>query len=188
MWFRYRRGALAARRLIRADAPRLALDDPERRERLCIGLLMATAAAAIAGMWSPSGATNCGAIGAGKELLGDGPAHRMSPVGQPFQCDDASPPGEKAQSSAARRLSMRKTWCEPAFPPRLSISLARGDLDRLARSVVRLAQRSMVLSLVEAEAPPNARFEIGKDPVSPLRVQCLEAVFEDALVIHAGAS
>jgi len=30
-------------------------------------------------------------------------------------------------------------------------------LDRLARSVVRLAQRSMVLSLVEGEAPPNAR-------------------------------
>src|SRR6266576_1639995 len=35
--------------------------------------------------------------------------------------------------------------------------VARGDLDRLARSVVRLAQRSMVLSLVEGEAPPNAR-------------------------------
>jgi hypothetical protein len=34
--------------------------------------------------------------------------------------------------------------------------VARGDLDRLARSVARLAQRSMVLSLVEGEAPPNA--------------------------------
>ena len=35
--------------------------------------------------------------------------------------------------------------------------VARGDLDRLARSVVRLAQRSMVLSLVEGEALPHAR-------------------------------
>ena len=34
--------------------------------------------------------------------------------------------------------------------------VARGDLDRLARSVARLAQRSMVLSVVEGEAPPHA--------------------------------
>jgi hypothetical protein len=40
---------------------------------------------------------------------------------------------------------------------RKEVVVARGDLDRLARSVVRLAQRSMVLSLVEGEAPPNTR-------------------------------
>src|ERR1700730_15436482 len=40
---------------------------------------------------------------------------------------------------------------------RKEVVVARGDLDRLAPSVVRLAQRSMVLSLVEGEAPPNAR-------------------------------
>jgi hypothetical protein len=40
---------------------------------------------------------------------------------------------------------------------RKEVVVARGDLDRLARSVARLAQRSMVLSLVEGEAPPNAR-------------------------------
>src|SRR5947208_17104251 len=40
---------------------------------------------------------------------------------------------------------------------RKEVVVARGDLDRLARSVVRLAQRSMVLSLVEGEPPPNAR-------------------------------
>src|SRR5712691_3041157 len=34
--------------------------------------------------------------------------------------------------------------------------VARGDLDRLARSVARQAQRSMVLSVVEGEAPPHA--------------------------------
>lgn len=34
--------------------------------------------------------------------------------------------------------------------------VARGDLDRLARSVARLAQRSMVLAAVEGEAPPHA--------------------------------
>ena len=34
--------------------------------------------------------------------------------------------------------------------------LAHGDLDRLARSVARLAQRSMVLSVAAGEAPPNA--------------------------------
>jgi hypothetical protein len=34
--------------------------------------------------------------------------------------------------------------------------VARGDLDRLARSVARLAQRSMVLAVVEGEAPPHA--------------------------------
>ena len=34
--------------------------------------------------------------------------------------------------------------------------LAHGDLDRLARSVARLAQRSMVLSVDQGEAPPNA--------------------------------
>jgi hypothetical protein len=39
---------------------------------------------------------------------------------------------------------------------RKEVVVARGDLDRLARSVARLAQRSMVLSLVEGEAPPNA--------------------------------
>jgi hypothetical protein len=33
---------------------------------------------------------------------------------------------------------------------RKEVVVARGDLDRLARSVARLAQRSMVLSLVEA--------------------------------------
>jgi hypothetical protein len=33
--------------------------------------------------------------------------------------------------------------------------VARGDLDRLARSVARLAQRSMVLAAVEGEAPPH---------------------------------
>src|ERR1700732_763472 len=44
-----------------------------------------------------------------------------------------------------------------ANPGRKEVVVARGDLDRLARSVVRLAQRSMVLSLVEGEAPPNAR-------------------------------
>ena len=40
---------------------------------------------------------------------------------------------------------------------RKEVVVARGDLDRLARSVARLAQRSMVLSLVEGETPPNAR-------------------------------
>ena len=40
---------------------------------------------------------------------------------------------------------------------RKEVVVARGDLDRLARSVARLAQRSMVLSLVEGEAPPNAK-------------------------------
>src|SRR5256714_15609680 len=40
---------------------------------------------------------------------------------------------------------------------RKEVVVARGDLDRLARSVVRLAQRSVGLSLVEGEAPPNAR-------------------------------
>jgi hypothetical protein len=39
---------------------------------------------------------------------------------------------------------------------RKEVVVARGDLDRLARSVARLAQRSMVLSGVEGEAPPNA--------------------------------
>jgi hypothetical protein len=39
---------------------------------------------------------------------------------------------------------------------RREVVVARGDLDRLARSVARLAQRSMVLSLVEGEAPPHA--------------------------------
>jgi hypothetical protein len=38
---------------------------------------------------------------------------------------------------------------------RREVVVARGDLDRLARSVARMAQRSMVLSLVEGEAPPN---------------------------------
>src|SRR5438874_11096851 len=42
---------------------------------------------------------------------------------------------------------------------RKEVVVARGDLDRLARSVVRLAQRSMVLALVEGEAPPNARWQ-----------------------------
>src|SRR6201987_4528771 len=39
---------------------------------------------------------------------------------------------------------------------RREVVVARGDLDRLARSVARMAQRSMVLSVVEGEAPPNA--------------------------------
>src|SRR5216684_4447508 len=39
---------------------------------------------------------------------------------------------------------------------RKEVVVARGDLDRLARSVARLAQRSMVLSVVEGEAQPNA--------------------------------
>ncbi len=39
---------------------------------------------------------------------------------------------------------------------RKEVVVGRGDLDRLARSVARLAQRSMVLSLVEGEAPPDA--------------------------------
>src|ERR1700740_3142671 len=39
---------------------------------------------------------------------------------------------------------------------RREVVVARGDLDRLALSVARMAQRSMVLSLVEGEAPPNA--------------------------------
>src|ERR1700739_1052963 len=39
---------------------------------------------------------------------------------------------------------------------RREVVVARGDLDRLARAVARMAQRSMVLSLVEGEAPPNA--------------------------------
>src|SRR5271170_5217772 len=39
---------------------------------------------------------------------------------------------------------------------RKEVVVARGDLDRLARSVARLAQRSMVLSMVEGEVPPNA--------------------------------
>ncbi len=39
---------------------------------------------------------------------------------------------------------------------RQEVVVARGDLDRLARSAARLAQRSMVLSVVEGAAPPNA--------------------------------
>src|SRR5215471_4606201 len=39
---------------------------------------------------------------------------------------------------------------------RKEVVLAHGDLDRLARSVARLAQRSIVLSVVEGDAPPNA--------------------------------
>src|ERR1700751_4168231 len=39
---------------------------------------------------------------------------------------------------------------------RREVVVAGGDLGRLARSVARLAQRSMVLSLVEGESPPNA--------------------------------
>jgi hypothetical protein len=39
---------------------------------------------------------------------------------------------------------------------RKEVVVARGDLDRLARSVARLAQCSMVLSLAEGEAAPNA--------------------------------
>jgi hypothetical protein len=32
---------------------------------------------------------------------------------------------------------------------------ARGDLDRLTRSLARLAQRSLVLSVLDGEAPPG---------------------------------
>lgn len=39
---------------------------------------------------------------------------------------------------------------------RKEMVLAQGDLDRLARSVARLAQRSIVLSVAEGDAPPNA--------------------------------
>jgi hypothetical protein len=39
---------------------------------------------------------------------------------------------------------------------RKEMVLAHGDLDRLARSVARLAQRSIVLSVDQGEAPPNA--------------------------------
>ena len=39
---------------------------------------------------------------------------------------------------------------------RKEMVLAHGDLDRLARSVARLAQRSMVLSVGQGEAPSNA--------------------------------
>ena len=39
---------------------------------------------------------------------------------------------------------------------RQEVVVARGDLDRLARSVARLAQRSMGLSVVEGAAPANA--------------------------------
>src|SRR5882672_1257001 len=39
---------------------------------------------------------------------------------------------------------------------RKEVVVARGDLDRLARSVARLAQRSMVLSVVDGESPPKA--------------------------------
>jgi hypothetical protein len=39
---------------------------------------------------------------------------------------------------------------------RKEMVLAHGDLDRLARSVARLAQRSMVLSVDQGEAPPDA--------------------------------
>src|SRR6202011_229011 len=54
---------------------------------------------------------------------------------------------------------------------RKEVVVARGDLDRLARSVVRLAQRSMVLSLVEGEAPPNARCQrIGPALRAPCRL------------------
>src|SRR5258708_24107048 len=49
---------------------------------------------------------------------------------------------------------------------RKEVVVARGDLDRLARSVARLAQRSMVLSLVEGEAPPNA----GCQRIGPARL------------------
>src|SRR3974377_1677272 len=38
---------------------------------------------------------------------------------------------------------------------RREVVVARGDLDRLARSVAPLAQRSMVLSLVKGEAPAH---------------------------------
>jgi hypothetical protein len=39
---------------------------------------------------------------------------------------------------------------------RKEVVVAHGDLDRLARSVARLAQRSIVLSVAAGDAPPNA--------------------------------
>ena len=37
-----------------------------------------------------------------------------------------------------------------------------------------------------ARKPATAPLEIGKDAITPLGVQCTEAQFEVALVIHAG--
>src|SRR5215472_2443685 len=62
---------------------------------------------------------------------------------------------------------------------RKEVVVARGDLDRLARSVARLAQRSMVLSVVEGEAPPNAVCRrIG--PALLFERQCLSGCLENA--------
>src|ERR1700739_25153 len=43
---------------------------------------------------------------------------------------------------------------------RKEVVVARGDLDRLARSVVRLEERSVVLSLVEGGAPTQGRCQL----------------------------
>ncbi len=37
-----------------------------------------------------------------------------------------------------------------------------------------------------ARKTAGAPFEIGKDTISSLRAQCLETVFEEALVVHSG--
>src|SRR3981081_463333 len=69
---------------------------------------------------------------------------RIGPYTYVYLVENVREEGRTKQRSVARR-------------GRKEVVVARGDLDRLARSVVRLAQRSMVLSLVEGEAPPNAR-------------------------------
>src|SRR5258707_6631113 len=60
-------------------------------------------------------------------------------------------------STWSRTYARRVAPSSASSPISGARNVARGDLDRLARSVVRLAQRSMVLSRVEGEAPPNAR-------------------------------
>src|ERR1700760_2247490 len=74
---------------------------------------------------------------------------------------------------------------------RKEVVVARGDLDRLARSVVRLAQRSMVLSLVAGEAPPNARCQrMGScgPATPPMSPPCCQSSTGCALVLASAAS